>query len=94
MEAVPEARFDHALRAEVVGAMLHRARSVTALPALWLARPGELSWHDLDAEWLAAALTAYAEASARLTFVVVTKRGWYDPRSGARRQWKRLRQRT
>jgi hypothetical protein len=85
--------LDVDLRAEVVGALLCRARDDAATPWMWLTRPGELTWHDVDVEWLAAARTAYAEAGVPLTLVVVTRRGWFDPRSGVRREWRRLRQR-
>ncbi len=85
--------LDHALRAEVVAALLLRSRSSTADPVVWLTRPGELTWHDLDAAWLAAAEAAYAEAGVPLTLVVVTRSGWYDPRSGVTRRWQRLRRR-
>lgn len=87
-----EEPMDHALRADVVTALLRRtARHEPAL--VWLTRPGELSFHDVDADWLAAARTAYAEAGRPLTMVVVTRRGWRDPRSGVRREWRRLRER-
>ena len=79
---------DHALRADIVAAMLGRTRPA---PWLWLSRQGDLALHDLDADWLAAAATAYSEAGADLTMVVVTRRGWRDPRSGASRTWVRLR---
>ena len=85
--------LDADLRVEVVGALLCRARADAPAPWVWLTRPGELTWHDVDVEWLAAARTAYAEAAVPLTLVVVTRRGWYDPRSGLRREWRRLRQR-
>ena len=49
--------------------------------------------HDVDVAWLAAARAAGAEAGGDVTLVVVTRRGWTDPRSGVRREWKRLRQR-
>jgi hypothetical protein len=58
---------------------------------VWLTRPGELALHDLDVAWLSAAASAYAEAGADLTMVVVNRRGWRDPRSGAGQTWVRLR---
>ena len=73
--------------------MLRRTTTSRRAPLVWLTRPGELDLQDVDAAWLAAARTAYAEAAAPLTMVVVTRRGWRDPRSGVRREWKRLRQR-
>lgn len=83
---------DHALRADIVAAMVGRRPDTTsAWPWVWLTRAGDLDLHDLDADWLAAASTAYAEAGGDLTMVVVTRRGWRDPRSGASQTWVRLR---
>lgn len=87
---------DHALRADVVAAMLNRTGEVAApdhVPLVWLTRAGELDLQDVDAQWLASARAAYAEAGAQLTFVVVNRRAWRDPRSDVTREWKRLRQR-
>jgi len=85
--------LDHASRIDVVAALLLRARPLAVEPLVWLTRPGQLTWHDLDAVWLPAAEAAYAEAGLPLTIVVVTRAGWYDPRSGVSRRWHRLRQR-
>jgi len=85
--------LDHALRTEVVAALLLRCRPLASTPTVWLTRPGEPVWHDLDAAWLPPAMAAYAEAGLPLTFVVVTRHGWYDPRSGLTRRWRRLRDR-
>ncbi len=83
---------DHALRADIVAALVGRRRDTArSWPWLWLTRAGDLALHDLDADWLAAATTAYAEAGGDLTMVVVTRRGWRDPRSGAQQTWVRLR---
>jgi hypothetical protein len=84
-------RTDHALRADVVAAMLGVRAGQTEPPWVWLGRGGDLALHDLDVAWLAAARTAYGEAGADLTMVVVTRRGWRDPRSGATQTWVRLR---
>lgn len=85
---------DHAIRADVVAAMLQRVRrSAGAVPLVWLTRAGPLELQDVDAAWLSAARTATAEAGVSLTMVVVTRHGWLDPRSLVRRQWKRLRER-
>jgi hypothetical protein len=86
---------DHALRADVLAAMLQRSRRVAgAVPLVWLTRAGPLDLQDVDACWLSSSRTAAAEAGVALTMVVVTRRGWFDPRSGVRREWKRLRDRT
>jgi len=83
---------DHALRTDVVAAMLGRRHAAPLTwPWVWLARSGELVLHDLDVEWLTAAASAYAEAGVDLTMVVVTRRGWRDPRSGVGQTWVRLR---
>ncbi len=85
---------DHAIRADVLAAMLRRfRRAAGTVPLVWLTRAGPLDLQDVDAAWLAAARTATAEAGVELTMVVVTRHGWTDPRSGVRRQWKRLRER-
>lgn len=86
---------DHALRAEIVAALLGRARPDPGDPApvCWLTRPGVTRWHDLDAAWLPAALTAYAEAGVPLTFVVVTKTAWWDPCTDRAQRWRRPRRR-
>jgi hypothetical protein len=86
---------DHALRADIVGAMLGRGPEARRSPPwVWLTRTGDLTLHDLDVAWLAAASTAYGEAGVDLTMVVVTRRGWRDPRTGAGRTWVRLRARV
>ena len=86
-------RLDAALRTEVVAALLLRVRARVPAPLVWLTRSGELTAQDVDADWLAAALAATREAGMPLTMVVVTRRGWWDPRSDVRREWRRLRQR-
>ena len=82
---------DHSLRTDVVAALLRRTTRGQASPIVWLSRSGALDLQDLDAQWLAAARAAYAEAGVDLTMVVVNKHGWRDPRSGERRSWVRLR---
>ena len=90
----PEDRLDHALRADAVAAMrAATSREGTVEPLVWLTRAGALELQDVDAAWLAAARTAYAEAGGQLVMVVVNRRGWWDPRSGAGRTWQRLRER-
>ena len=85
--------LDEASRTEVMAALLLRSRELAEAPVVWLTRTGEPEWHDLDAAWLPAAVAAYAEAEVPLVFVVVTRHGWYDPRSGVTRRWRRLRDR-
>lgn len=87
----PDEPTDHALRADIVAAMLGRPGTRPAPPWVWLTRAGDLALHDLDVDWLSASACAYAEAGVDLTMVVVTRRGWRDPRSGAGQTWVRLR---
>lgn len=94
-EVRPDDQLDAALRADIAAALVARAGAGRADAVAWLARPGPLGWHDEDAAWLPALASAYAEASRTLDVaVVVTKSGWYDPRSGLRREWQRLRYRS
>ncbi len=89
----PDEAIDHGVRCDVVAALL-RQREPGSDPLTWLARWGELHQHDLDAAWLSAAIAAHAEAGVSLTMVVVTREGWWDPRSGLRQTWRRLRPRS
>lgn len=91
--ADPDDLLDHTLRTDLVAALLRRTRRPGFVPLLWLTRPGPLDLQDVDVAWLAAARAASAEAGVGLTLVVVTRRGWADPRSGVHREWKRLRRR-
>jgi len=87
----PEDPFDQSLRTDVVAAMLRRVRGTAQAPLVWLTRTGDLDLQDVDAQWLAAARAAYAEADTPLTLVIANRHGWRDPRSGVGRTWKRLR---
>ncbi|GAB2878649.1 hypothetical protein [Nocardioides pacificus] len=87
------ADLDAALQTDLVVALLDRALLHTPTPGLWLTRPGELALHDEDVAWLTATQSAARECHLALSFVIVTRRGWRDPRSGVRREWLRLRQR-
>ena len=90
-DVAPREPLDQSLRADVVAALLRRVGWERADPLVWLTRPGELFLHDVDAAWLAAADQSCSETGRPLTFVVVTRQGWWDPRSDVRRVWKRLR---
>ena len=63
--AAPVHGTDHALRADLMGALLARSRDPEP-HLVWLTRPGELLPHDVDLAWLAAARTAWAEAGRDL----------------------------
>jgi hypothetical protein len=89
---VPDDRtWDHGLRTDLVGAALRRLDRPEAVA--WVTRSGPLTMQDVDAAWLAPVVTAGAERDMDVTFVVVTRHGWVDPRSGVRRVWRRIRQR-
>jgi hypothetical protein len=81
---------DPGLRTDLVAALRVRAGSPPD-HLVWLTRRGDLELQDVDAVWLAGARAAYDEAQAPLTFVVVSRHGWRDPRSGLGRTWARVR---
>lgn len=82
---------DAGLRADLVLALLRGSVGLAPRPMLWLTRPGELSPHDEDLRWLGPAAWACRAWGAPVGLVVVTRRGWFDPVSGVRREWRRLR---
>ncbi len=95
------ASLDHALRTDVLEAMVRRLGVDGAddspghprAPLAWLTRRGPLDAQDLDLAWASAARSAAAELGHPLLLVVVTRRGWRDPVTGATRTWRRLRPR-
>lgn len=91
--ADPRPMVDQAVRADLVATLLRQVDRPDVAPLVWVTRTGELALHDVDAAWLAAARQAFGEAGRPLTMVVVTRQGWWDPRSGTHRMWKRLRAR-
>jgi uncharacterized protein YdeI (BOF family) len=82
--------LDHGVRTEIVGALLRARRDPRWV---WVTRSGPLTVQDADAAWLGPTVAAAAERGIDVSYVVVTRHGWLDPRSGLRRQWKRIRQR-
>ena len=92
-------RLDHALRTDVLEAMVRRAdradRGASSGPGrtllVWLTRPGPLEPRDVDLAWLAATRAAAAELGRVLPMVVVNRRSWRDPATGVAREWTRLR---
>jgi hypothetical protein len=82
--------WDHGLRTEIVGAALRAGKDP---PWVWVTRSGPLSLQDADAAWLGPTVAAAAEREVDVSFVVVTRHGWTDPRSGLTQVWKRIRQR-
>jgi hypothetical protein len=91
-EFVSPAVPDFAIRCDVVGTLLERTERPTMVWMTRSGRPDESS--DEDLSWLAATQAAFREAAVPLArFVIVTRYGWLDPRSGATRTWRRLRDR-
>jgi hypothetical protein len=82
--------YDDALLADLVDALGDRGG--VAAEAVWLLRPGVPEPHDVDMR-LAAVAHRVAEArdAPGAGFLVVTRYGWLEPRSGESRRWKRLR---
>lgn len=83
--------LDHALRTDLTEALCRRVRASTSGALVWISRTGELSVEDADLAWLAACRTAAAELDVTLRFVVINRRSWRDPASGAGCSWGRLR---
>lgn len=83
--------LDHAVRTDIVEAMLRPAVDKGVVPLLWLTRRGDLSPHDVDSAWSSAVHTAGGELGLVLGLVVVTRRSWHDPRTGVHRAWQRIR---
>ena len=85
--------LDHALRTDVVEAMLRPAVDKGVVPLLWLTRRGDLAPHDVDRAWSSAVHAGGAELGLAVGLVIVTRRSWHDPRTGVCRTWKRIRSR-
>lgn len=82
--------WDHGLRVEILGALLRDAHDP---PWVWVTRSGPLVLQDVDAAWLGAVVAAGGERGVDPAYVVVTRHGWTDPRSGLAQEWKRIRRR-
>lgn len=93
VDVVPEdPTWDHALRTDVLSALLWRRR--TEDPLVWLTRTGSLAWQDVDQRWYAAFLASLGETGLRAQVLVVTRHGWHDPATGRTRIWRRIRDRS
>ena len=90
----PGQRLDQALRTDIAAALLQRTANAAGHRWAWLTRTGSLALHDADVAWSAAWDAACSEAEVDVPFVVLTRRGWRDPRSEALREWSRLRRRS
>lgn len=93
---IDEAPADFGTRVDLVHAMVRRAEiegstSGVTPPWVWLTRSGPAHPDDFDLTVMAPALHAFGEAGQVLRYVVITRRGWHDPRSGVQRSWVRLR---
>lgn len=88
-----DAPLDHALRTDIVEAMMRPAVAKRVVPLLWLTRRGDMAPEDVDAAWCAAVGSAGCELGLALGLVIVTRRSWHDPRTGVSRTWKRIRER-
>jgi hypothetical protein len=86
-----DADLDHALRCDVLESMLRQPRDGPLMA--WLTRPGDLELQDVDLAWLRAVTAVNGELGRSLPYLVVTREGWRDPRSGVGRSWRRLRAR-
>ena len=86
-----EAHLDHAVRTDIIEAMLRPALDKGVVPLLWLTRRGDTAPHDVDGAWSAAVHAAGGELGLALGLVIVTRRSWHDPRTGVSRTWKRIR---
>jgi hypothetical protein len=85
---------DAGLRADVALALLRGSTALSPRPFLWLTRPGEPSVHDDDLRWLGPCTWAATSLGSPVRLIVVTRRGWFDPVSDVRREWRRLRRRA
>lgn len=91
---VDDRSWDAGLRADIAGAALRAAGAeVGRVVTAWVTRPGGLVLQDVDADWLGPLLRSAEETGVDLVYVVVTRHGWTDPRSGVRREWRRIRDR-
>ena len=86
-----DATWDHGLRTEIAGAVLRAARDPFWI---WVTRSGPLTLQDVDAAWLGPVVAATGERGVDAAYVVVTRHGWLDPRSGLTQEWQRIRDRA
>lgn len=93
---IAEAPTDFGTRVDLIHAMIRRAEAggvstPTRVPWVWLTRSGPAITDDLDLSVLAPTMHAFSEAALPLSYVVITSRGWHDPRSGLSHSWVRVR---
>ncbi|MEO7350978.1 MAG: hypothetical protein ABIR34_00015 [Marmoricola sp.] len=84
---------ESSLRADLVERVID-GLLVTDDACAWVTRGGELHLGDADAEWFAAARTAFARHGLPLlAFFVLNRTGWVDLVTGEHRHWYRVRNR-
>lgn len=83
--------LDHAVRVDQLSRLLWARRHDH--PLVWLTRTGPLEWQDVDASWFSACAAASGETGVAADLLVVTRHGWWSPRTDARRTWARIRDR-
>jgi hypothetical protein len=89
-----EVTEDRSLRAELVERALDGLLA-TEGACVWVTRGGGLEVSDADADWFAAARTAFGRHGLPLTaFFVLTRNAWVDLVTDERRQWTRIRSRS
>ena len=88
--APDDEQLDHALRVDVIEAMIRGLGRTPGPSLVWLTRPEPLLLtEDDDLAWLAATRAASGELRTSTRFVVVCRRAWVDPASGVGRTWPR-----
>lgn len=84
---------DAHLRLEIAVVLCDAIRDRVPRPLLWLTRAGTTEPAPLDQSWWAATQAAWQEQGLAPAFAVVTRQGWRLEPGGARREWRRLRER-
>jgi hypothetical protein len=88
-----EVTAESSLRADLVERVVDGLLQTTDACA-WVTRGGELDLADADAEWFAAARTAFGRHGLPLpAFFVLNRSGWVDLVTGEHREWYRVRKR-
>jgi hypothetical protein len=89
-----EVTTDSSLRADLVERAIDGLLD-TVDACAWVTRGGELGLADADAEWFAAARTAFGRHGLPLpAFFVLNRSGWVDLVTGEHREWYRVRNRS
>lgn len=86
--------YTHGLCTDLSQALILTATDLGHEPVIWLTRRGPLDLADVDVTWDAAVRSAGLELGVAARFIVVTRKGWSVPATGARREWVNLRRPT